>query len=94
MTAHELKKEMGPVLRRQANALERIAKALEEQGGPLAVLAEEGQAVTWQDAVRVLMDTCKNAQECGEVGCPMAAWCEGVLPADCAPADWLVPEGG
>lgn len=89
-----LEKMQLAVLRRQASALERIATALEKQGEPLTVLEEDGQGVTWQDAVRVLMDTCKNAKECGEGGCPMAAWCDGVLPMDCVPADWLVPEGG
>ncbi len=89
-----LEKMQLAVLRRQASALERIATALEKQGEPLTVLAEDGQVVTWQDAVRVIMDTCKNAEECSEGGCPMAAWCEGVLPVDCAPAEWLVPEGG
>lgn len=89
-----LEKMQLAVLRRQASALERIATALEKQGKPLTVLAEDGQVVTWQDAVRVIMDTCKNAEECSEGGCPMASWCEGVLPTDCAPADWLAPEGG
>lgn len=88
-----LEKMQLAVLRRQASALERIATALEKQGEPLTVLAEDGQAVTWQDAVRVLMDTCKNAEDCGRLGCPMYEWCNAVLPENFPPSNWKEPEG-
>lgn len=76
------------IARRQATALERIASALERepQMVPLGEIEAAG-VITWQDAVRVLRDTCMGAVECGP-DCPMDGWCQTYNKEGSAPAKW------
>lgn len=76
------------VARRQAKALERIASALERE--PEAVELGEidvAGVITWQDAVRIMKNTCVEADECGP-GCPMNEWCQSFNKNGSAPAKW------
>lgn len=84
----EHKSKQLAVMRRQAKALERIADALERE--PETVLlgeAELAEAVTWQDAVRILHETCAEADECGP-SCEMFGWCSTFNKEGSAPAKW------
>lgn len=55
------------------------------------------EPITWQEAVRVLMETCGGAAGCTAEDCPMYDWCEANLPGDkpaLPPNRWTDPEGG
>lgn len=43
-------------------------------------------------AVQILADTCKNADECSRAGCPLHEWCDRWLPDAPAPSRWLESE--
>ena len=48
----------------------------------------------WQEAARVLTDTCTGAQDCSE-SCPMYDWCEANLPGNALPPnEWVTPMPG
>ena len=49
------------------------------------------QAITWQEAAKVLHDTCDEAEVCKKLLCPMFDWCEENLKT--APNVWDTPEG-
>ena len=54
---------------------------------------DEPQAITWQQATRVLSSICKLAASCKD--CPMYYWCDMAIPEDYpTPAEWEVPEDG
>ena len=80
---------------RMAKAMERVADALET---PMVGLPVEGavelQAVgiTWEDAVCVIRDACKEAPECGP-DCVMYEWCQANIPDGPAPYEWEDPSG-
>ena len=83
-------------MERMAKSMERVADALETPAEPL--IAELGSfaapaILSWEDAVRVLKDTCKEAPKCGP-DCPMQEWCEKNLPDVPAPAEWTDPGAG
>lgn len=86
MREHE-RKQLA-VMRRQAKALERIADAVEREMEPV-LLAEgvEAEAVTWQDAVRIMRDTCAEAEDCSDA-CEMFGWCSTFNKDGSAPAKW------
>ena len=78
-----------------AQSVKKIAKVLETPAEPLVV--EPGAFATapvlsWEDAVRVLKDTCVEASMCGP-GCMMYGWCQVNLPDDLAPHSWTDPSG-
>lgn len=82
-------------MERLAKAVERVADALEAPGEPM--IAELGSfaapaILSWQDAVYVLRDTCKEAPECGPE-CPMYEWCEASIPDNYPPYNWKDPHG-
>lgn len=80
--------------RRLCKAVERIADALERQEAPVLELREEPLGITWQDAVLVLRDTCRDAESCSADDCPMHKWCQKFLSDDKdAPAGWVTMEG-
>lgn len=79
-------------MRRLAKAVERIADALEGQP-VMAELGEIVQGITWQDAVLVLSETCKGAEDCEAGACPMYEWCQENLTNAQAPAKWTSLEG-
>ena len=84
-------------MERMAKSMERIADVLETPAEPL--IAELGSfassaVLSWQDAVRVLKDTCIEAPECGP-GCIMYEWCQNNIPeTETAPSGWFVPGAG
>lgn len=52
------------------------------------------EPMTWQEAARVLTDTCTGAEECNE-SCPMYDWCEANLPGnELPPNEWVTPMPG
>lgn len=55
---------------------------------PVELTAEP---ITWQEAARVLKETCVNAPECGP-GCPMYDWCQQHI-TQVAPSEWKGLEG-
>lgn len=83
-------------LESMAKSMERIADVLETPAEPL--IAELGSfsasaVLSWQDAARVLKDTCIEAAECGP-GCIMYEWCQANLPGAPAPHNWTDPGAG
>ena len=94
MTEQQERKIM-KFLERMAKSMERVADALET---PTVVLQEEGAVelkavgITWEDAVCVIRDTCKEAPECGP-GCVMYEWCQANIPDGPAPFEWEDPSG-
>lgn len=58
------------------------------------VRMQEAKRMTWEDAVRVLIDTCAAAKTCEAGECPMFDWCHKALPekepAD-EPQEWPDP---
>lgn len=80
-------KQLG-IMRRQAKALERIADAMErEPETELLGEIEMAEAVTWQDAVRIMRDTCAGAEDCSDA-CEMFGWCSTFNKDGSAPAKW------
>lgn len=54
----------------------------------------EPELMPWQEAARVLTDTCTGAEECSE-SCPMYDWCEVNLPGNALPPnEWVTPMPG
>lgn len=49
---------------------------------------QEADPVTWQEAVDILRETCREVEKCG-TDCPMWAWCQKHLATP--PANWLEP---
>lgn len=55
---------------------------------------QEPDPVNWQEAVEVLRETCRTAEDCGKDGCPMFDWCQKSIPGNnCPPCGWGDPEG-
>lgn len=80
-----------------AKAVKRIADVVETPAEPLIAELDSFAApmvLSWQDAVRVLKDTCKEAEDCDR-GCPMYKWCQAnyILSA-AAPMEWTDPGAG
>lgn len=88
---HKLLKTM----ERLATSMERVADVLET---PMVGLPVEGAVelqtvgITWEDAVRVLRETCVAAPACGP-GCVMYEWCHETLRGAPAPCEWLASPG-
>lgn len=59
----------------------------------VAELAElrEAEPVTWQEAVEVLRETCRTAEDCGKDGCPMFDWCQKNVKEDAPFINWSEP---
>lgn len=52
---------------------------------------QEAPAMTWQEAVNLLRETCKAAPGCGNT-CPMFAWCWSCRGERIRPEYWPDPE--
>ena len=81
-------------MERLAKSMERVADALAAPAEPL--IAELGSfaapaILSWEDAVRVLKDTCKEAPDCDR-SCPMYEWCQANIVDEPAPCNWDDPE--
>ena len=60
----------------------------------LVKLDPPAEPMHWQEAARVLTDTCTGAEECSE-SCPMYDWCEANLPGNALPPnEWVTPLAG
>lgn len=73
--------------------LERVADGIDKPGEPLIAELDSFAApmvLSWQDAVRVLKDTCIEAPECGP-DCIMWDWCKENIPPFFAPHGWTDP---
>ena len=47
---------------------------------------------TWQEALKVLMETCGTAEKCEDGRCSMFAWCQKFLRNTIPPCNWDIPE--
>ena len=58
-----------------------------------ADLAElrEAEPVTWQEAVDVLRETCREAEDCTKDGCPAFDWCQKNVKDDAPFINWPEP---
>lgn len=58
-----------------------------------ADLAElrEAEPVTWQEAVDVLRETCREAEDCTKDGCPAFDWCQKNVKDDAPFINWSEP---
>ena len=58
-----------------------------------ADLAElrEAEPVTWQEAVEVLRETCRTAEDCTKDGCPAFDWCQKNVKDDAPFINWSEP---
>lgn len=73
-------------LTRAVNALTREIK--EAKAAPPAPAPAR---MTWQEAVRVLKQTCFNASDC--TVCPARAWCDAVIDdEENTPIEWPDPD--
>ena len=68
-----------------------LVKLSDEELNP----APEPESLPWEEAVKVLRETCREATSCDEDECPAAKWCYKHLPeekpAD-TPAEWRLPD--
>ena len=58
-----------------------------------ADLAElrEAEPITWQEAVEVLRETCRTAEDCTKDGCPAFDWCQKNVKDDAPFINWSEP---
>ena len=51
----------------------------------------EAEPVTWQEAVDVLRETCREAEDCTKDGCPAFDWCQKNVKDDAPFINWSEP---
>ena len=68
-------------------------KLLQESKETPKEAAPAPKKITWEEAVRVLRDMCRNipGKDCYPGGCPMYRFCERYLQGGGQPETWEVP---